>query len=385
MASRISSGVPTSSCSSGTPNSRRTASGAMIAIPRWAASSNSSTVSTSQTCSPSTVTSQIIAVPSCGWIGDAITHQRRGDEQTAAPWPSRACRRWSLAGRGRSLRGSIEFTRRQGGEYRIGFVIQRQTDDGLRGGDLKRSGKAAETEQKRHIVRIMPVGQQGLVDAGQHLPSRVPGSKGDQGRRGGRVGIGHTGPKPAFSLFGKGHKPGCRNCRRTDCGFSRGHSFAVALTIQKAGLQRPGAGGPRPAGRKRSAPLHVGFLVNGPPWRQNVGPVDNRSQSRKRDHQGTAVIGKELCCAAHLLRGVVDIGYGGLPTRSHGKMWEVIGSRSLRGSIQFPRRQGGEYGSGFEVQRQADDRLRGGDLKRSSKAGEIEQGRHIVCIMPVGQ
>ena len=61
--------------------------------------------------------------------------------------------------------------------------------------------------------------------------------------------------------------------------------------------------------------------------------------------------------AAHLLRGVVDIGNRGLPTRSHGKMGEIIGSRSLRGGIQFTRRQGGEYGSGFEVQRQTDDGL----------------------------
>ena len=54
---------------------------------------------------------------------------------------------------------------------------------------------------------------------------------------------------------------------------------------------------------------------------------------------------------------------------THGKMREVICSRSLRGSIQFSRRQGGEYGIGFEIKRQADDGLRGGDFDRAGKAG----------------
>ena len=53
---------------------------------------------------------------------------------------------------------------------------------------------------------------------------------------------------------------------------------------------------------------------------------------------------------------------------THGKMREVICSRSLRGSIQFSRRQGGEYGIGFEIKRQADDGLRGGDFDRAGKA-----------------
>ena len=97
------------------------------------------------------------------------------------------------------------------------------------------------------------------------------------------------------------------------------------------------------------------------------------------------MIGKELGLAGHFLRGVVDIGERGLPTRSHGKMREVIGSRSLRGGIQFPRRQRGEYGIGFEIQREADDGLRGGDLERSGKAGEIKQVRHILRAMPVGR
>ena len=54
---------------------------------------------------------------------------------------------------------------------------------------------------------------------------------------------------------------------------------------------------------------------------------------------------------------------------THGKMREVICSRSLRGSIQFSRRQGGEYGIGFEIKRQADDGLRGGEFDRAGKAG----------------
>ena len=45
------------------------------------------------------------------------------------------------------LRGSIEFIRRQGGEYGLGFDIARQTDDGRRGGDFERSAKAAETKE----------------------------------------------------------------------------------------------------------------------------------------------------------------------------------------------------------------------------------------------
>ena len=96
------------------------------------------------------------------------------------------------------------------------------------------------------------------------------------------------------------------------------------------------------------------------------------------------MIGDEIGLAGHLLRGVVDIGDRGLPTRSHGKMREVIRSRSLRGSIQFPRRQGGEYGIGFDIERQTDDGLRGGDFDRSGKAGEIKQLRHAVRIMASG-
>ena len=45
--------------------------------------------------------------------------------------------------------------RRQRGEYGIGFAIYRQTDDGHRGGDFERSGKAGETKQGPHTVRIM--------------------------------------------------------------------------------------------------------------------------------------------------------------------------------------------------------------------------------------
>ena len=45
--------------------------------------------------------------------------------------------------------------RRQRGEYGIGFEIYRQTDDGHRGGDFERSGKAGETKQGPHTVRIM--------------------------------------------------------------------------------------------------------------------------------------------------------------------------------------------------------------------------------------
>ena len=97
------------------------------------------------------------------------------------------------------------------------------------------------------------------------------------------------------------------------------------------------------------------------------------------------MIGKELGLAGHLLRGVVDVGDGGLPTCAHGKMREVIGSRSLRGSIQFTRRQGGEYGSGLEIQRQTDDGRRGGDLKRSGKAGKTKQVHHILRTMPSGR
>ena len=231
----------------------------------------------------------------------------------------------------------------------------------------------------------MPSGQQGPNDAGQRLPILVPGSKGEHGRCVGWVGVCHSGPLLAFSLFGKGDKAGGRNCRGIGCGFCRGQPFAVVLTKQKAGLPRPGAGSPRPAGRKRSAQFDIGLLVHRPPWQQNVGPADHRSLIRKRDHQRTSVIGKEIGLAAHLLRGVVDIGDGGLPTRSHGKMREVIGSRSLRGGIQFPRRQGGKYGSGFKIQRQSDDRLCGCDFERSGKAGEIKQSLHILRTMPSGR
>ena len=170
----------------------------------------------------------------------------------------------------------------------------------------------------------MPSGQQGPNDAIQRLPSLVLGRKGDQSRCGRGVGIGNSGPRFAFSLLGKGDKPGGRNGCRIDSGFRHGHPCAVVLTKQQAGLHRPGAGGPRPAGRKRSAQLHVGLLVNGASGRQNVGPTDHRSPIRKRDHQRSSLIGKEIGMAAHLLRGVVDIGNCGLPTRSHGKMREVI-------------------------------------------------------------
>jgi hypothetical protein len=106
------------------------------------------------------------------------------------------------------------------------------------------------------------------------------------------------------------------------------YPFAVVQTIQKAptkqkaGLHWSRAVGPSPAGRQRSTQVHVGLLVNRPPGRQNVGPAHNRSQSCERDHERTSVIGKEIGLAAHLLGGVVDIGDRGLPTRSHGKMWE---------------------------------------------------------------
>ena len=76
---------------------------------------------------------------------------------------------------------------------------------------------------------------------------------------------------------------------------------------------------------------------------------------------------------------------------THGKMREVICSRSLRGSIQFSRRQGGEYGIGFEIKRQADGGLRGGDFDRAGKAGGTKQGPQIVgfeqpqtALFPVG-
>ena len=65
---------------------------------------------------------------------------------------------WGLACPGKSLRGSIQFPWRQRGEYGIGFEIERQTNDGLRGGDFDRSGKAGETKQLRHAVRIMTSG-----------------------------------------------------------------------------------------------------------------------------------------------------------------------------------------------------------------------------------
>ena len=151
-------------------------------------------------------------------------------------------------------------------------------------------------------------------------------------------GIGHSGPLLAFSLFGKGDEPGCRNCRRIDSAFCYGHPFAVVQTKQKAGLHRPGAGGPRPAGRKRSIQLHVGLLVNGSPWQQNVGPAGHRSLIRKRDHQRTSVIGKEIGLAGYLLRGIVDIGDRGLPTRSHGKMREVIDLISCLQGLVFTTR-----------------------------------------------
>ena len=83
--------------------------------------------------------------------------------------------------------------------------------------------------------------------------------------------------------------------------------------------------------------------------------------------------------AAHLLRGVVDIGDRGLPTRSHGKMREVICSRSLRGSIQFPWRQGGRNtGSASKLS----DRLTMGSVEVTSidpvKLVRSKQLRHAV-------
>ncbi len=105
---------------------------------------------------------------------------------------------------------------------------------------------------------------------------------------------GNSCPKLIFSLFGKGDEPGCRNRRGIDPGFRRGRPFAVAPTKQKTGLHRPGAVGQRPASRQRSAQVHVGLLVNGSPWRQNIGPAVNRSQFGKRDHQRSSVIGDEI-------------------------------------------------------------------------------------------
>ena len=107
--------------------------------------------------------------------------------------------------------------------------------------------KLVRSNNSRHAVRIMASGQQCPIDASQHLPSRVPGSKGDVSRCGGRVGIGNSGPKLTFSLFGKGDKPGCRNRRRIDSDFCRGCPFAVAQTIQKTGLHRPRSTWPEPS------------------------------------------------------------------------------------------------------------------------------------------
>ena len=51
------------------------------------------------------------------------------------------------------------------------------------------------------------------------------------------------------------------------------------------------------------------------------------------------MIGKEIGSAGHLLRGEVDIGDRGLPTRSHGKMGEVI---DLSGGRADPRQLANE-------------------------------------------
>ena len=103
-----------------------------------------------------------------------------------------------------------------------------------------------------HTVRLMTSGQQCPNDAGEVLPRRVPDSKGDRDRYvGGRVCISNSCPKLIFSLFGKGDKPGCRNVCGIDSGFRHRHPFAVIPTKQKAGLQRPGAGAPRPAAQEK--------------------------------------------------------------------------------------------------------------------------------------
>ena len=52
--------------------------------------------------------------------------------------------------------------------------------DRRRGGDFDRPGKAAETKQGHHILRIMPVGQLGPINASQRLPRRIAGTARDQ-------------------------------------------------------------------------------------------------------------------------------------------------------------------------------------------------------------
>ena len=168
-----------------------------------------------------------------------------------------------------------------------------------------------------------PLGDNIRLVAGQHLPIRVPGGKGDARplwRRGWHRPLrSHPCPSPCSA---KVTKRVAGTVVALTPASAVGTPSLFVPTKQQAGLHRPGAGGPRPAGRQRSAQLDVGLLVNGPPWRQNVGPAGHRSPIRKRDHQRSSVIGKELGLAAHLLRGVVDIGDRGLPTRSHGKMGE---------------------------------------------------------------
>ena len=61
--------------------------------------------------------------------------------------------------------------------------------------------KLVRLEQARHVLRAMPPGHQGLIDAGQRPPRLVPGRKGDHGRRVGRVGVGDAGPRLPFSPF----------------------------------------------------------------------------------------------------------------------------------------------------------------------------------------
>ena len=151
------------------------------------------------------------------------------------------------------------------------------------------------------FLRTMPVGRQHQIFDSQHLPIRVPGSKGNQSRCGGRVGIGHSGPFLPSPCSAKVTKRVAGTVAALTPASAAGIPSLLYQRNRRLACTRPRAVGPRPAGRKRSAQVHVGLLVNGSPWRQNVGPAVNRSQFGKRDHQRSSVIGDEIGLTGHLL------------------------------------------------------------------------------------
>ena len=59
-------------------------------------------------------------------------------------------------------------------------------------------------------------------------------------------------------------------------------------------------------------------------------------------------------------------------------------ARGSGGTVDFPRRQGGKYGIGLEIDRQGDDGFRRGYFKRSGEAPQIEKVHHVLRAVSSG-